>query len=663
MTHPARLIPFLAAALLPTVAVGAASGADEPVVFAATTWPDLAHARALWAASPFAPLWGQPTFAQARTFVDDNVAMEKSKSGIDMAALGADIAAVREELVFVGGEARVRAAIRCPTVAADTWTKIQTQPALPAGPSWAKFVWSKDGDWLCGAPLFKVGQLAPVLPAEVLAEPPLDAAATAPADCRGYLDLGLLGKTLGNDQCAAVFQRLGLGRATYADRLTATGSDDDGAMPGSRLPLAPLDPAVLARLPPDSILVLGAGIDGPALGAVWKDIAADPHFAKDLAPANLKPAADALGIAIPDLLAGAGGTYVIAVTPGAPFPCVTVIIPSTPAIDGALGHLAALGQLDLSQAQAAPLALPTPPRMPILVQIQHFDHSWVISSDPTIFDRDPAAADGFSLAHLQEGLLPAGARPVAISWHDARQEAKLIATSMTMATAAARQARATPQDNLDAQHMATTVQVLNAVAPKLPVSVALAVQDEKGLRVRARNGIVQLSGGGLLAGMMIPAVTMVRESANKTKSGNNERQIVLCALVWANDHDQNWPPSIAQLLKDNEDLPAKVLVSPGAPEIKDPYCYVRPTTTSPANQPVIVEDPRCHAGHGSMVCYADGHVGWVEGTDLYATAQRLAALPAAAKAGIGPADWGLHDDNPPAPDQGPAMPPGAGNPP
>jgi type II secretory pathway pseudopilin PulG len=45
----------------------------------------------------------------------------------------------------------------------------------------------------------------------------------------------------------------------------------------------------------------------------------------------------------------------------------------------------------------------------------------------------------------------------------------------------------------------------------------------------------------ILAGMLLPAINMVRESARKSSCGNNQRQIVLAMLVYANENDGLWP--------------------------------------------------------------------------------------------------------------------------
>ena len=53
--------------------------------------------------------------------------------------------------------------------------------------------------------------------------------------------------------------------------------------------------------------------------------------------------------------------------------------------------------------------------------------------------------------------------------------------------------------------------------------------------------LVVISIIAILAGMLLPAINMVREGARKANCGNNQRQIVLGMNVYANDNDQEWP--------------------------------------------------------------------------------------------------------------------------
>ncbi len=45
----------------------------------------------------------------------------------------------------------------------------------------------------------------------------------------------------------------------------------------------------------------------------------------------------------------------------------------------------------------------------------------------------------------------------------------------------------------------------------------------------------------VLASALFPAINAIRENALRTSSGNNQRQIVSSALVYANDNSQDWP--------------------------------------------------------------------------------------------------------------------------
>jgi len=53
--------------------------------------------------------------------------------------------------------------------------------------------------------------------------------------------------------------------------------------------------------------------------------------------------------------------------------------------------------------------------------------------------------------------------------------------------------------------------------------------------------LVVISIIAILAAMLLPAINMVRQAAWKASCGNNQRQIVLAMLVYANDNDGIWP--------------------------------------------------------------------------------------------------------------------------
>ena len=53
--------------------------------------------------------------------------------------------------------------------------------------------------------------------------------------------------------------------------------------------------------------------------------------------------------------------------------------------------------------------------------------------------------------------------------------------------------------------------------------------------------LVVISIIAILAGMLLPAINMVRAQAQQANCGNNQRQIVLAMMAYRNDNDDAWP--------------------------------------------------------------------------------------------------------------------------
>lgn len=130
----------------------------------------------------------------------------------------------------------------------------------------------------------------------------------------------------------------------------------------------------------------------------------------------------------------------------------------------------------------------------------------------------------------------------------------------------------------------------------------------------------------------------------KDNNGSRMRQIVMAMICYTvNDPTCEagpFPLDLPSLVafSDGELVP-KVFKDPAHPSIIDPYLYVRPYPNAPSSMPVLVADPACCDGRGSMVAYADGHVDFVEGRALWDEARRLSVLPKATAGGIELADW------------------------
>jgi len=177
----------------------------------------------------------------------------------------------------------------------------------------------------------------------------------------------------------------------------------------------------------------------------------------------------------------------------------------------------------------------------------------------------------------------------------------------------------------------------------------------------------------VLAGLLLPAVSMAREAARKTRCGNNQHQLVLAMLVYASDNDGIWPvrPTLSSGLPDlpaenaaapvnalsttagsfefvtvitGRELPIAVFTCPSSPtvhpqvganaqldrsssqislwakgasematsQVLPGYCYDWSVPTNCSSLRVVLAD-RCLGtlGHGAevMACFGDGHVG------------------------------------------------------
>lgn len=133
--------------------------------------------------------------------------------------------------------------------------------------------------------------------------------------------------------------------------------------------------------------------------------------------------------------------------------------------------------------------------------------------------------------------------------------------------------------------------------------------------------------------------------ARRAVIGRNERQLLIgCIAYSSEDPHKAWPVDMRSLIVWSQgDLSDKLLKVRWHADLEHPILYVRPTSTAPSQQPVILSDPACDRRGKVMVAYADGHVAPISDPEqakaVWAEAQRLATLPKALAEGISKSDW------------------------
>jgi prepilin-type processing-associated H-X9-DG protein len=131
----------------------------------------------------------------------------------------------------------------------------------------------------------------------------------------------------------------------------------------------------------------------------------------------------------------------------------------------------------------------------------------------------------------------------------------------------------------------------------------------------------------LLGAILVPSLNSRSEHSPRVTCANHLRQIGLACLMYANGHSDQYPDSLATVLRD-EDITADVFVCPSSNDAPAngpttqaivanltagrhlSYIYVgRGLTSAASADTVLAYEPLTnHAGQGMEVLYADGHV-------------------------------------------------------
>lgn len=410
------------------------------------------------------------------------------------------------------------------------------------------------------------------------------------------------------------------------------------ALSGTWSWLRPIDTTLWARLPAEVDNLTAVAIDGPAL---WRELVAPTlaeagHGRSDYNPDEILNEFD-LAMTWEQLANGLSGTWMLAQSLGHPQPTYTLIIPRSTVIDQMVSALVKRGGSELP-SEGQPCQVRLPKGMPTLLSLARDQGHWVASTD--------LAFAGIWLAPVEKGRwtsTPLGRLAIEKSGKDACLVSAL--DTVVYIRAAIKQFNSmTVANKMEAdREQQAIVCLLNRLAelttPGWTV-MRLGPQGLEGNSLNLPSCIFPVT--SFCTNLMIPALTMVRNNSPTSQSASNLRTLAINLLACCNDRDQVFPPNLATMMKECSVLPAAILHSPGDPSRTDAYLYVRPAHNRVNNQPLIVEDPSIWKNKGCMVAFCDGHVAWYGGVQakrIWAEAQRLAALPAAAQDGIRPIDW------------------------
>jgi hypothetical protein len=193
----------------------------------------------------------------------------------------------------------------------------------------------------------------------------------------------------------AEMERIGLSNMTYRMSMVREGFlERFEAVAKTPESYKPVDRALLARLPANTLMAAAVGFDGAAywrtnrasLLAQWAPLLhTDP---KDLTATEQAADAWLAGIGVQvhvaDLVSGWVGTSLLAISPGMPFPALSLAIPRSAANDQLLAT--GLGMLGAQLPQEGSSTLVPLPNVPVPVTLVCDKTTWFLSSDTVAAD-------------------------------------------------------------------------------------------------------------------------------------------------------------------------------------------------------------------------------------------------------------------------------------
>lgn len=488
-----------------------------------------------------------------------------------------------------------------PVILADA--ALLTPSAAPPGPS--PFTCQRAEGWL----LARLGADTPSKPGPAIPGGQGKADAGLWTDVQAWTTLlpSSAGKAAGG-----LCERLHVGAVTATCSVGRSGLSDRVSVPEAHLPLRILDQSALVGIPARPIALLVVGLDGGSLASVLQDL--------------LDPATEAVieawsGVKLADLAAACDGTLVASVSRGPRGLEWFLSLPRHPAIDTLVGTRIAEQAPDGAEEILAAID-----EQPVLVAwpglgrwlVRRAATRWYFGTSPVELGAAASGAEaGFALARL---CPEAGDATMIAAYADLTAVVPLLASLL-------------PEDRTGLRP------ALAAAAAHLPPLSLAATQDEAGLTVNGRNSLgLALP---ILAALPAAGPALAEAYVRSATAEASQRIALLLARskAFAAATSGHWPRDLTDLRGWARELNDDKFAMAGRPDLKAPFCYVAPHINSPPDQPVIVQDPACNRGSGSLVGFVSGEVRFMPGVLYWREANRLGITSEARSEGVPPEAW------------------------
>lgn len=423
----------------------------------------------------------------------------------------------------------------------------------------------------------------------------------------------------------------------------------------------PIDSSVYAHIPASTATFLACNLSLPALwkahaAGVLKSLQSMPDFphkgitlAEGVAQIDAMLMAQGIPLTGKDLIGSIDGTFVIGAETGGLFGQYIVMMQRNKNLDNLIDLLLTKsGQKAPNQDEVTFISIPLPPGSDLNLKkvspgicLSRDGAYWYLSTSPLMLKNWMKPSLQNWVSGTGSSLVSSWKDAPFVSWNSGQMERDLLITALPFIGIGMDQVAAgafTPE----VLHIASTL------AGRIGLSTSCGKMTDKGFVFEAQGPLAGFGGIGgatgslpIMAALLYPTVSIVREQARKTEVANNLRGLVGACIAYSTDYEKA-PLDLAAAVKYAE-MPTKVLRLPfGDASVEPQLLYVRPTMASSSSMQIMILTNPAVTGKFSILAFADGHTAickMPKAQLIWNVAVKLASLPKAVDTGISLDDW------------------------